>query len=91
MSACNGFGMPEFGPLSMAPSVTLLPVQLWGLYDDVHEIFEGDGVRRLVIGENPFGADYGYMVLLRTDTWQVGEKQASGYVAEPYFLKYTLS
>ncbi len=54
--------------------MTLLPVKLWSVYEDVHGIFQEEGeegVQRLVIGENPFGADYGYLVLLRTDSWLV--------------------
>jgi hypothetical protein len=54
-----------------------LPVTLWKLYEDIHEIFShveveaGKVPARLVIGENPFGVDYGYLVLLRTDIWMV--------------------
>ncbi|GAX83609.1 hypothetical protein CEUSTIGMA_g11033.t1 [Chlamydomonas eustigma] len=74
LSASCGFGLPQFGSLSFSPFVTLLPVTLWTVYVDVHEIFlqNQDKVpARLVIGENPFGADYGYIVLLRTNVWEV--------------------
>ena len=66
MQESNGFGLPSLWNLSFSPSCTLLPVDLWFQYDDLGEIMGDpfDAGLRIVIGENPFGADYGYLVSL---------------------------
>lgn len=68
MKECSGFGLPGMAlNLSFSPACTLHPIHLWFTYEDLGEIFGDpfDEGQRIVIGENPFGADYGYLVRIR--------------------------
>jgi len=65
---CDGVNLPALVHQDFSPALTLLPVKDWSIYEDVGGLFN-DGVKRIVIGVNPFGADYSELVLLRSDDW----------------------